>query len=102
MRGMVPDQVVQRLAVGVNLSGLNRFTELRLIASDRFQLFLECIADVDHERRLLVVLTERQRMNDFARAVHWTVGLDLLESGDETRIARQLRDDRMVGMPPVK
>jgi len=102
MRGVVPDQVVQRLAIGVNLTGLHGFTELRLIASDRLELFLECIADVDYERRLLVVLTERQRMNDFARAVRWNLGLDLLESGDEAGIARQLRDNRMIGMPSVE
>src|SRR6185503_12172961 len=99
MRGVVPDQVVERLAVGVNLTGLNCLTELRLIASDRLELFLECVADVDYERGLLIVLTERERMNDFARAVHWNFGLDLLEAGDEARIARQLRHDWMIGMP---
>ena len=88
MRGVVPDQIVERFAIRVYLSRLNRFPELRLVAPDCFQFFLERESDVDDERRLLVVFAERECVQNFARAVSRHLWLDLLEAGDEARIAR--------------
>ena len=41
MRGVVANQIVERLAIRINLTRLNCFTELRLVASDCFEFLLE-------------------------------------------------------------
>ena len=99
---MVTNQIMERLAVRVYLSRLDSLTELRLVASDRLQFFLERGADVDYERRLLVVFPERKRMENLAGAVGRYFGLDLFQTGDEARVAYELRDDGMIGMSPMK
>ena len=58
MSGVVTNQFVERLAVRIDLSRLNRLHELRLVACDRLELLFECLADVDDEGRLQVVFTE--------------------------------------------
>src|SRR2546423_3681568 len=58
MCGVMPDQLVERLPVRVDLSGLDRLDELGLVASDRLEFFLERFTYVDDERRLLVVFAK--------------------------------------------
>src|SRR5688500_16077606 len=41
-------------------------------------------------------------MQNFARAVSRDFRLDLLEAGDKTRVANQLGDDRVIGIPPMR
>src|SRR5215216_43373 len=102
MGGVVANQVVERLSVRVHLSCLDRLTELRLVASDCFQLFLERIADVDNERWLLMVLTKRESVNDFERTMRRCFRLDLFQASDEAGVPHQLGNYRMIRVPPVQ
>src|SRR5205807_8571628 len=95
MRGVVADQVVERLAVGVNLSRLDCVTELRLVASNRLKLFFERFADVDDESRLHVVFTKRERVQDFQRPGRRNLRLYFLETRHKAGVANQLRDGRV-------
>src|SRR5205807_7256894 len=101
MRGVVADQVVERLAVGVNLSRLDCVTELRLVASNRLKLFFERVADVDDKSRLHVVFTKRECVQDFQRPVRRNLRLYFLETRHKAGIANQLRDDRVIRMAAV-
>src|SRR6266566_2133486 len=102
MSGVMANEVVQRLAVRVNLSCLNRFTELRFVAPNRLELLLESVADVDDEGWLLMVFAEGQGVKNLERAVRRNFGLDLLQAGDETCIPHELRDDRMIRVSSVQ
>src|SRR3954466_5880226 len=102
MGRVVPDQVGKGFAVWINLSRLDCVTELRLVTSDRLQLCLEGIRDVDHERRLLVVLTEGERVQNLEGPVYRSRRLDFLETCDEARISYELGDDRVIRMPAMQ
>src|SRR5687767_2746890 len=41
-------------------------------------------------------------MQNLAGAVGWEFRLDLLEASDKARVANQLSDDRMIGMPSMR
>src|SRR6185503_6451721 len=98
VRRVMADGVVQRLPVRVYLARLRGAAELRLEASDGLDLLLELVADVHDERRLLEVLPEAHAMDDLERAVPGMVRRDFRQTGDEARVAHELRRDTMVRM----
>src|SRR5215208_7716217 len=102
MGSVVANQVVERLSVRVHLSCLDCLTELRLVASDCFELSLECLADVDDEGRFLMVFTKRQGVNDLEWAMGLDFRLDFFQASHEACIPHELRDYRMIGMSSMQ
>ena len=68
MRRLVADNVGQWFTGGIHLTRLNDALELRCIARDGAELRLEIGGNVDHERRLHVVLAIRDGVQQLARA----------------------------------
>src|SRR5437764_267436 len=100
MRRLMADHVVQRLTVREDLTRLRRAAELGIKASNRLHLLLELIGDVDDERRLAEILAKAHAVNQFARAMLRQVGRELGETGNEARVADELRRGVMIGVPP--
>jgi hypothetical protein len=94
----VRGDVVQRLAVGVDLSRLDLAFELRLVASHGRHLLLELVGDVDDERRPDEVLPVRQRVQDLEGTVLRHIRCELGEAREEARVADELGGDAMIGV----
>src|SRR5665213_2896160 len=98
VRRLMPDDVVERLAVRESLARLRRAVELRRVRLDREQLLLELCRDVDDECRLHRFFAIGERVEELEGAEAREVGLDLRESGEKAGVRHELRAHAMIGM----
>src|SRR5262245_13045300 len=96
------NDLVERITVRVYLACLSDGIEFRAVAANRLELALELVGDVHNEGWAQAILSIRDAVDDFPRAMLRQVGLHLGQPRDEARISHELRRHPVIRVPALR